>query len=134
MSDDSLTAKENPYQNATSTWGDDNFARLYSSSSGSDLFAYWYQNFDTDLQILSVFFQELSANSLTHAKYVENATDDEPWQSSQMSIDMQHGSSIAAAPVGSRRDLRLYIGNSDGTMDQVAFNTETDVKGDPTSE
>ncbi len=82
----------------------DNFSGLYTTSGASSLFSYWYQNFDTKLQILTVFFQELGANSLTIAKYVQNNTDDEPWQKARQSFGVQDGSSLAAAPVGSRRE------------------------------
>ncbi|KAI1384903.1 uncharacterized protein F4822DRAFT_416654 [Hypoxylon trugodes] len=129
----SMTERESPYKDQVGFWGDDNFSGLYTISNSSSLFSYWYQNFDTKLQVLAVFFQELGANSLTVAKYVQNNTDDEPWQKTQQSIAIQDGSSIAAAPVGSRRDLRLYIGGTDGTMKQYPYNIETNALGSATN-
>ncbi|KAI0140003.1 hypothetical protein F4776DRAFT_677254 [Hypoxylon sp. NC0597] len=124
-----IIERQSPYKDLVGVWGDDNLSGLYTTSNSSLLFSYWYQNFDTRLQILAVFFQELGANSLTVGKYVQNNTDDEPWQSIQQSMSMQDGSSIVAAPVGSRRDLRLYVGGADGTMKQYPYNIETNVLG-----
>lgn len=127
-----MIERQSPYENQTGIWGNDNFSGLYTSSNSSSLFSYWYQNFDTNLQILAVFFQELGANSLTIAKYVQNKTNDEPWQRAAQSMDIQEGSSLAAAPVGSRRDLRLYVGGSHGILKQYPYNIETNVLGSAT--
>jgi hypothetical protein len=126
--------RQSPYKEAAGVWGNDNFSGLYTASNASSLFSYWYQNFDTSLQVLSIFFQELGANSLTVAKYVQNATHQDPWRAVQYSLSIQDGSSIAAAPVGSRRDLRLYVGGTDGTLRQYPYNIETDVLGAVTGE
>lgn len=130
----SVTERQSPYKDQPGMWGNDNFSGLYTASNFSTMFSYWYQNFDTKVQILTTLFQELGANSLTVAKYVQNNTDDEPWQSVKQSISIQDGSSIAAAPVGSRRDLRLYVGGTDGSLKQYPYNIETNALGAPTSE
>ncbi|KAH8896042.1 hypothetical protein GQ53DRAFT_792454 [Thozetella sp. PMI_491] len=128
-----VVERQSPYKDQVGIWGNDNFSGLYTASGLSSLFSYWYQNFDTKLQILTVLFQELGANSLSVAKYVQNNTDDEAWQISRQSISIQDGSSIAAAPVGSRRDLRLYLGGTDGALKQYPYNIETNVLGAATS-
>jgi hypothetical protein len=126
--------RQSPYKEEAGVWGNDNFSGLYTASNSSSLFSYWYQNFETSLQVLSVFFQELGANSLTVAKYVQNVTDQDAWRAVQHSLSIQDGSSIAAAPVGSRRDLRLYVGGMDGTLRQYPYNIETDSLGAVTGE
>jgi hypothetical protein len=129
-----VTERQSPYKDQPSVWGNDNFSGLYTASDLSRLFSYWYQNFDTKVQIITMLFQELGANSFTVAKYIQNNTDDQPWQSTKQSISIQDGSSIAAAPVGSRRDLRLYLGGTDGSLMQYPYNIETNALGTPTSE
>ena len=124
-----LAERQSPYKEQVGVWGYDNFSGLYTASTLSAVFSYWYQNFDTRLQVLTNFFQELGANSLTAARYFENGTDGRPWESFRHSIAIQDGSSIAAAPAGSRRDLRLYIGGTDGTMKQYPYNVETNLMG-----
>ncbi|KAK3312443.1 hypothetical protein B0H66DRAFT_525501 [Apodospora peruviana] len=124
-----LAERQSPYKELAGVWGYDNFSGLYTASNLSAVFSYWYQNFDTRLQVLTNFFQELGANSLTAARYFENVTDGQPWESIRHSFPIQDGSSIAAAPAGSRRDLRLYIGGTDGTMKQYPYNIETNEMG-----
>ncbi|KAK3358233.1 hypothetical protein B0T25DRAFT_541205 [Lasiosphaeria hispida] len=124
-----LMERQSPYKERARVWGYDNFSGLYTASLASSIFSYWYQNFDTHFQVLANFFQELGANSLSVARYVENGTTGEPWEITRQSIAIQDGSSIAAAPVGSRRDLRLYLGGSDGTMKQYPYNVEKNTLG-----
>ncbi|KAI0886488.1 uncharacterized protein GGS22DRAFT_198913 [Annulohypoxylon maeteangense] len=125
--------RQSPYKEQPGIWGDNNFSGLYKISKSSSLFSYWYQDFDIRRHILAVFFQEHGANSLTVGKYVQNSTNDEPWQSIKQDMPIQDGSPIAAAPVGSRRDLRLYVGGTDGTMKQYPYNVDTDILGDEVS-
>ncbi|KAK4231924.1 hypothetical protein QBC38DRAFT_353556 [Podospora fimiseda] len=124
-----LVERQSPYKEQAGIWGYDNFSGLYAASNLSTIFSYWYQNFDTRLQVLTNFFQEIGENSLTAARYFENGTDGREWESLRHSIPIQDGSPIAAAPAGSRRDLRLYIGGTDGTMKQYPYNVETSTMG-----
>ncbi|SPO06374.1 uncharacterized protein DNG_09063 [Cephalotrichum gorgonifer] len=124
-----IIERQSPYKTEVGVWGNDNFSGQYVISKASSMFSYWYQNFDTRFQILAVFFQELGANSLTIAKYVENVTDGEPWQTSRQSLSIQDGSSLVAAPAGGRGDLRLYVGGTDGTLKQYPYDLETNVLG-----
>ncbi|KAK0712121.1 hypothetical protein B0H67DRAFT_587080 [Lasiosphaeris hirsuta] len=124
-----LMERQSPYKEQAKVWGYDNFSGLYTASNASSLFSYWYQNFDTHLQILANFFQELGANSLSFARYVENNTIGEPWEITRQSLPISDGSSIAAAPAGSRRDLRLYLGGTDGTLKQYPYNLEKNTLG-----
>ena len=124
-----IIERQSPYKEEVGAWGDDNFSRRYTASYASSVFSYWYQNLDTRLQTLAVFFQELSANALTVARYVENGTDERPWESVKHSISIQDGSPIAAAPAGRQYDLRLYISGTDGTMKQYPYNLEQNVLG-----
>ncbi len=129
-----LAEQQSPYKEQAGIWGYDNFSGLYSASTFSSIFSYWYQNFDTRLQVLTNFFQELGANSLTAARYFENGTDQRDWVSTRHSFAIQDGSPIAAAPVGSRRDVRLYVGGTDGVMKQYPYNVETNTMGSAISE
>ncbi|KAK3994464.1 hypothetical protein QBC44DRAFT_322721 [Cladorrhinum sp. PSN332] len=124
-----LAERQSPYKEQVGIWGYDNFSGLYTASNLSAVFSYWYQNFDTRLQVLTNFFQELGENSLTAARYFENGTDGREWEAIRHSVPIQDGSPIAAAPVGSRRDLRLYVGGTDGTIKQYPYNVETNTLG-----
>ncbi|AEO69882.1 uncharacterized protein THITE_2120646 [Thermothielavioides terrestris NRRL 8126] len=124
-----IIERQTPYKEAVGVWGDDNFSGLYAASNGSSLFSYWYQDLDQHLQVLATFFQELGVNELTIGRYVENGTNGQPWTSSRKSIPIQDGSSIAAVPAGDGQDIRLYVGGSDGTIKQFAYNLEDDVLG-----
>lgn len=123
--------RQSPYKEQAGVWGNDNFSGLYTTSKGSSLLAYWYQSFDTVSQILAVLFQELGANSLTIGKYTSNSTYDNPWVDTAQSIAIQDGSSLAVAPIGSRRDLRLYIGDPSGTLKQYQYNLTSDALTNP---
>ncbi|KAK0643830.1 hypothetical protein B0T16DRAFT_459931 [Cercophora newfieldiana] len=124
-----LIERQSPYKEATGIWGNDNFSGLYSTSNASSVFSYWYQNMETRFHILATFFQELGANSLTVARYVENGTNWYPWRDTRHSISIQDGSPIAAAPAGNRWDLRLYVGGTDGTIKQYPYDLETNSLG-----
>lgn len=122
-------------QSIDRVWANGVSSRLYTTSDASSLFSYWYQTFENPVQILATFFQELGANSLTVARYIErNRTDGGPWQRFRHSISIQDGSPIAAAPVGSRRELRLYVGGTDGKMRQYPYNIETNELEDSVGE
>ncbi|KAK4442082.1 hypothetical protein QBC34DRAFT_419271 [Podospora aff. communis PSN243] len=126
----SMMERQSPYKEVAGVWGNDNFSRQYSPSTASSIFSYWYQNFSTRFQILSVFFQELGANSLTVARYTENGDDWFPWRDVKHSIPIQDGSPIVAAPAAvDRPDVRLYIGGTDGKLKQYPYNLETNVLG-----
>ncbi|KAK0620525.1 hypothetical protein B0T14DRAFT_497038 [Immersiella caudata] len=126
----SMMERQSPYKEVTGVWGNDNFSRMYGTSAASSIFSYWYQNFETRLQILSVFFQNLGANSLTVARYTENGDSWFPWLDVEHSIPIQDGSPIVAAPVtDDKPDLRLYIGGIDGKLKQYPYNLETNVLG-----
>lgn len=131
---DKVIERQSPYKDQVGAWGDDNFSDLYTASNNSGLTSYWYQNFDSRVQILTMFFQELGANSLSVARYIENHTDSRPWVNSQQSIGVQDGTSVAVAPAGSRRDLRLYVGGTDGTMKQYPYDIQTNELGTVASE
>ncbi|KAK1753797.1 hypothetical protein QBC47DRAFT_387152 [Echria macrotheca] len=127
-----ITERQSPFKEQDGVWGNDNFSGLYSASNASSIFSYWYQDLQNRTQILATFFQELGANSLTVGRYIENGVDDGlPWESTRNSISIQDGSPIVAVPAGSRRDLRLYIGGTDGTMKQYAYSLDQNVLGNP---
>jgi hypothetical protein len=130
-----MMERQSPYKEVAGVWGNDNFSRQYSTSTASSIFSYWYQNFATRFQILSVFFQELGVNSLTVARYTENGDDWFPWRDVKHSIPIQDGSPIVAAPTAEDKpDLRLYIGGTDGKLKQYPYNLETNVLGSAVSE
>lgn len=129
-----LVERQSPYKEKTGAWGNDNFSGLYSASNASSLFSYWYQSLETRSQILATFFQELGANSLTVGRYIDNGTDGGlPWETTKHSVSIQDGSPIVAVPAGNRRDLRLYVGGTDGKMKQYPYDLEKNVLGNPTS-
>ena len=126
--------RQSPYKEQADVWGNDNFSGLYSASKASSLLSYWYQNFKTRFQILAVFFQEIGANSLSVARYIEDGTADGlPWERTRHSISIADGSPIAAAPVGDGRDLRIYVGGTDGTMKQYLYDLEYNILKDAQS-
>ncbi|CAH0055871.1 unnamed protein product [Clonostachys solani] len=131
--EDEIVEQQNPYKENLNAWGHDNLSGLYKTSNISSVMSYWYQNFDTRIQILALFFQELGANSLSVARYIENKTDSRPWVKAQQSVPVQDGTSVAVAPVGSRRDLRLYVGGTDGTLKQYPYDIQTNELGDVTN-
>jgi len=129
-----LMERQSPYKEQADVWGNDNFSGLYSASKASSLLSYWYQNFKTRFQILAVFFQEIGANSLSVARYIEDGTADGlPWERTRHSISIADGSPIAAAPVGDGRDLRIYVGGTDGTMKQYLYDLEYNILKDAQS-
>jgi hypothetical protein len=125
--------RQSPYKEQIGLWGSDNLSGLYETSDSSDISVYWYQNFDTQEQILAIVFQELGANSMTISKYTSNATSDNPWVSTRESLAIQDGSTLASAPIGSRRDHRLYIGDPSGTLTKLSYNLTSDALNDATS-
>ncbi|KAK3694647.1 hypothetical protein B0T22DRAFT_477383 [Podospora appendiculata] len=129
-----MVEHQSPFKDQIGVWGNDNFSGLYTASNLSSLSSYWYQDFGTRVQILANFFQELGANSLTVARYAEEAEIGEPWQSTRQSLSIQDGSPIASAPAGDGRDLRLYVAGTDGNMKQYPFNIESASLGSPVSE
>ncbi|KAK4169638.1 hypothetical protein QBC43DRAFT_365343 [Cladorrhinum sp. PSN259] len=54
-----LVERQSPYKDQAGIWGNDNFSGLYTASNLSAVFSYWYQNFDTRLQVLINFFHEI---------------------------------------------------------------------------
>ncbi|KAI3327054.1 hypothetical protein HD806DRAFT_485891 [Xylariaceae sp. AK1471] len=128
-----LYERQSPYKEQEGVWGNDNFSGLYTTSNGSSVLSFWYQSFETQDQILAILFQELGENSLSISKYTSNSTNDNPWVSKKQSLAIQAGSPLAAAPIGSRRDLRLYLGDPSGTMKQYRYNLTSDSLSDPTS-
>lgn len=130
----SLIERQSPYKTQPNIWGNDNLSGQYTTTPTSTLFSYWYQDFSTKFQVLAVFFQDFGANSLTISKYVENVTDGEPWRTSRQSMVIQDGSAIAAAPAGDRRDLRLYVGATDGKMKQYPYYIQDNELGSATGE
>ena len=95
----SLIERQSPYKTKQGVWGNDNLSGQHTTSNTTSLFSYWYQDFDTRLQILAVFFQDFGANSLTITKYVENVTEGKPWETARQSMDIQDGSSIVGKSV-----------------------------------
>lgn len=124
---DTVWERESPYKDQAGVWGNENLSGHYSTSKSSSLLAFWYQNFDAASQKLVVLFQELGANSLSIGKYTSKGTNDNPWVSVQQNIAIQDGSVLAAAPVGSRQDLRLYVGDPSGTMKQYQYDLMSDL-------
>ena len=96
-----LIERQSPYETQAGVWGNDNLSGQYTTSPTSTLFSYWYRDFST--------------------KFQENVTDGEPWRTSRQSMVVQDESAIAAAPAGDRRDLRLYVGGTDGKMKQYPY-------------
>ncbi|KAI0202362.1 hypothetical protein F4808DRAFT_468508 [Astrocystis sublimbata] len=124
--------RQSPYKEQSGIWGNDNFSGLSTVSNTSSLFSFWYQSFDTQSQILSILYQDLGENSLSISKYTSNETNDNPWVSIRKSIAIKDGASIASAPIGSRRDHRLYISDNQGTMTQYEYNLTSDTLSNPT--
>lgn len=103
----------------------------------SVLSSYWYQDLDNDgVMYLVVFFQELGANSLSSATYVQNNSATIPvtsWTKKQVKFPVADGSPLTNAPVGSGLNLNLYLGNVDGKMVQYPFDVQNTALGSPTS-
>ncbi|KAI0193475.1 hypothetical protein F4808DRAFT_475344 [Astrocystis sublimbata] len=104
----SITERESPYKEQARHWGDENFTGLDTASAGSSILCFWYQSFVTETQILTVLYQDQEANSIQVARYTANETHNDPWLTTKQEVQIQNGSALAAAPVGSRNDLRLH--------------------------
>lgn len=116
-------------------WGNDNFSGLYTASDESSIFSFWYQSIDTQTQILAILFQDVNDNALSIAKYTGDRTSQSSWTSIRQSIDIQMGSALAVAPVGSvRTDLRLYMGDPNGRMKVYQYDLTSDTLYDQGSE
>ncbi|KAI0113933.1 hypothetical protein GGR51DRAFT_556431 [Nemania sp. FL0031] len=97
-----------------------------TASNGSSLFSFWDQNLETKDQNRVILFQDLGENSLCIVSS-ENG-----WESKEQFPRVQSGSTLAAAPIGSRRDLRLYVVD-DGTMRVYRYNLTSDTLYDSIS-
>ena len=114
-------------------WSHQGFSTKKSASPNSTVFAHWYQDLINVSHVLTVFYQEAGAGSLSMARYVESkksgTTSD--WASTKQNIDIADGSPIAAAPAGRAHDLRMYIIKSDGTLTQYPYDVDRNTLGEP---
>lgn len=108
----------------------------YTADEQSALSSYWYEDLDnTGVMYLVVFFQELGANSLSSARYVQNNSATDPitdWTKKEFKFPVADGSPMANAPVGSGLDLNLYLGDLDGKMLQYPYDVRNSAFGNPT--
>ncbi|KAJ8133256.1 hypothetical protein O1611_g360 [Lasiodiplodia mahajangana] len=107
---------ESPWKQRQFEWSESNFGTV---SNGSSLFSFWDQNLDTQSQIRVIMFQDLGENSVC-IKSSEST-----WAPKEQFPRVQGGSALAAAPVGSRRDLRLYMVDN-GIMRVYRYNLTSD--------
>ncbi|TGJ84592.1 hypothetical protein E0Z10_g4170 [Xylaria hypoxylon] len=114
-------------------WGDDHVNGLYTASSDSSTFSFWYESFDPREQILAVMFQEKTDNSLSIARYTSDETSENHWALTNTDLQIQVGSALAAAPIGSATDLRLYVSDTSGMMKVYRYNLTNDSISDPIS-
>ncbi|KAK3311836.1 hypothetical protein B0H66DRAFT_571348 [Apodospora peruviana] len=113
--------RQTPYKENADIWGNDNGSGQYAPSNASSLFSFWYQDFHSKLMILALFFSG------------ENITNGHPWQSTRLSLSIQDGSPLAAAPAtvgGDQPEVKLYAADK-GSLTQLPFNLETNILGNP---
>jgi hypothetical protein len=118
---------QKPIHGRTGVWGNENASGLFTASSLSSLFAYWYQDLTAKNQTLVTFFQETtSPNSLTISWCFQERQFPQPWKFTRHTLPITPGSPISAAPAGDGRDLRLYVSGPDDLLHQHQYNIETD--------
>ncbi|KAI0537000.1 hypothetical protein GGR58DRAFT_502728 [Xylaria digitata] len=120
-----------PYKHQESLWGGGRLGGGYAVSSDSFVFSFWYQNSTLRTQILAVLFQNSRENSLSVAKYMTNRTGTTRWKGTTPSLQIQDGSALAVAPIGDRRDLRMYASDTGGKMTVHRYNLTRSSLGDP---
>ena len=115
-------------------WGNADASGTYETSDNSSLFAYWYQHPTSSHQILANFFrgpdEKDEMGMLTIQRYDERMGVSDGWTSNRQNIPIQDGSALAAAPVGSGINLRLYVGDTDGKLSQYPYDLQKNVIGE----
>ncbi|GAW20965.1 hypothetical protein ANO14919_104780 [Xylariales sp. No.14919] len=129
----SIYERESPHKKQDSVWGNGQLSGKYTASNDSSIVSFWYRNSRPKAQILAVLFQDLGKNSLSIASYRSNKTVTTHWQSTEQSLQTQDGSALAMAPVGDRRDLRLYVAGTSGKMQVYRYNLTSSGLSDPIS-
>ncbi|KAF2258902.1 hypothetical protein CC78DRAFT_476888 [Lojkania enalia] len=124
--DGSMYERQSPFKEQVGVWGNDNFSGQYSATNLSTISTYWQQDFQNRKQWLAVVFQRPGANSLNIAKYHSDKTGDYAWQDSRQRVAIQDGSSLAFAWSGKELGVRIYIGNSDGKLEQYYWQMDAD--------
>ncbi|RWA05290.1 hypothetical protein EKO27_g9816 [Xylaria grammica] len=115
-----------------SVWGEEHANGLYTTSTDSTTLALWYETFDPLGQILAVVFQGADS-SLSIAKYTSNGISEGPWSINNTGLQLQVGSALAAAPIGSGTGLRLYVAGTKGAMQVYQYNLTSDEISNPIS-
>ncbi|KAK0643803.1 hypothetical protein B0T16DRAFT_447655 [Cercophora newfieldiana] len=120
---------QNPIHGRTGVWRPENASGLFAAPN-SALFAYWHQDLQAKNQTLLALFQD-SPTTRAAAWCFQEREFPQPWKSTPHRALSIHpdGSSLAAAPAGDGRDLRIYLAGADDFMKQHAYNIESDVLG-----
>lgn len=118
-------------------WSPAGFSSRASSSGSSTIHAYLFTNLTDPDIILTVFYQEAGAGSVTMSRYAESkkaggTTSD--WKPIKQIIDVAAGSPIAAASVGRPQDIRMYITKQDGTLAHHPYNVKDNILGEAVGE
>lgn len=110
-------------------WGQAGFSTRASAFANSSLHAYLHTNLTDPQVILTVFYQESGAGSLTISRFAEKAGGiTSNWTPiKQTTIDIAAGSPIAAASVGRPQQIRLYITKADGTLTHHPYDIDRNV-------
>ena len=118
-------------------WAPAGFSNRAAASNGSRFHAYLFLNLTSPAVILTTFYQESGAGSLTLSRYSESAKaggTTSNWVPTKQAIDIAAGSPLAAAAVGNPLYAGLYLTKADGTLTQHPFDVERNILGDGVGE
>ncbi|GAW23428.1 hypothetical protein ANO14919_129870 [Xylariales sp. No.14919] len=128
-----LYERQSPFRRVSGVWGEEHANGLYTTSNDSATLALSYETFDPLGRILAVVFQGADS-SLSIAKYTSNGISEGPWSIKNTGLQLQVGSTLAAAPSGRGTGLRLYVAGTKGTMQVYQYNLTSDEISNPICE
>ncbi|KAI0975671.1 hypothetical protein F4678DRAFT_483931 [Xylaria arbuscula] len=103
-----LYERQSPYTRGYGIWGDDHVNGLSTALKDSSILSLWYERFNPREQILAVVFQNAIDYSISIAKYTSNDTSEGPWSVINTTFEIEVGSALAATPIKTRTNVRLY--------------------------